>query len=41
MAELVSASVVRPRDLGSKLEIEKKYFLILLVSSFEFKFEGH
>jgi hypothetical protein len=32
MADLANASVLHPRDLGSNLDIERKYFLVLFVS---------
>jgi hypothetical protein len=32
VAELANASVVHPRDLGSNLSKDRKYFLNLLVS---------
>jgi hypothetical protein len=31
MAELANSSVVHPRDLGSNLSIDRKYFLSLLL----------
>jgi hypothetical protein len=32
MAELANASVVRPRDPGSNLGVDRKYFLQILLS---------
>ncbi len=34
VVELTKATVVGPRDLGSNLSSDKKYFLILFVSHF-------
>jgi hypothetical protein len=33
VTELAKAFVVHPRDLGSKLSSDRKYFLILFVSN--------
>jgi hypothetical protein len=36
VVELANVSVVNPRDIGSNLGVDRKYFLILFVSLLNF-----